>query len=910
MATPLSTELSRWFGRAVIVARGAEDARAQAERALALGDATGALSHAREILQRVPRSPVGLALAADAAEAAWLDDDAARYLEELASVVPWQAEIWLRLGNARARAARSRDSVVEALARATTFLDAPHVVASAALALADLDFASRDSVRALAWLDRAWAAEPSPRVAVRRALALLDRGDPDAARLAMEGVTEPAATDGVAALVAARLATDERATAWLLRALILDAPGAEAALARKVSLGAGPVSEEVTAVVRDKGLLDHPLFRAAFAQRRGDLAAAREALKEACARGDRDAATELLRVALVDEDVDALSAALAALPVTEGRAEARAVLSAALAEREAAVGWPLLALDALDRAGQLPFAQTLRRRAMAAFVPLPPSREVEKRVELVDKAPEQPDGVRTQDKNVDQTTDEPATPEPSVERAPWRALDIAAVVTELRRAARTVDDLPALLETEALLTQSQRPLRLAILGEFNAGKSTFLNAFLGSPVAPMGVLPTTATLHHVIYSPDPFARIFVEDRPDRVVLPERLRATLDEIHEGGGTVVRVTVGLPLDRLRTLELLDTPGFNAPDAAHARAARAAFEEAHLLVWVLDATQPLKDSEKRVLEEVASRRVPLLVLANKSDRLSPKQRLDVAAYVAASLQKLAIEPICPPAFFSARRALDGRLGDDEARASSSWDSIETIFEQTLLGRADEWRDQALRRSALAQLGPLEATAQGLAEGELGRARAGAERSARLAEAAAHLRSRPVAVLRSVERSLTEPRKALAADLAPLPEGTEGARAARGYAVHRAVHRLGPALADGALQALPSLVNYIDELRPQLAAGSFASLHGLLHGLPSVRDVTTLPTVELLEATMEPMAVLLDDWASAPPSSSAVAAPLVLRLAALRHALEATPPRTEPRIEQADEIERDAARDGGAAS
>jgi cellulose synthase operon protein C len=890
MATPLSTELSRWFGRAVIVARGAEDSRAQAERALALGDATGALAHAREILQRVPRSPVGLALAADAAEAAWLDDDAARFLEELASVVPWQAEIWLRLGNARARALRSRDSVVEALARATTFPEAPQVVAKAALALADLDLASRDSVRALAWLDRAWAAEPSAHVAVRRALALLDRGDPDAARQAMQSVLEPDATDGVAALVAARLATDGRAAALLLRALILDTPGAEAALARHVSLGAGPVSDEITEVVRDKGLLEAPLFRAAFAQRRGDLAAARAALTEACRAGNRDAADELLRAALADEDLDALSVALAALAgasnADDGRREARAVREAALAEREAAPGWPTVALDALDRAGQLPFARSLRRRAMLAFVPAPegPREGTDASgspIEPTSSTDDTGEGIAGGATSVN-AVDDVATPR-------WRTLELPSVVAELRRAARTVDDVPALLGTEALLTQSQRPLRLAILGEFNAGKSTFLNAFLGSPVAPMGVLPTTATLHHVIYSPDPFARITVENQPDRVVSPDRLRATLDEIHEAQGAVSRVTVGLPLDRLRTLELLDTPGFNAPDASHAKAARAAFLEAHLLVWVLDATQPLKDSEKRVLEEVATRGVPLLVLANKADRLSPKQRVEVARYVAESLEKLSVVPIGPPAFFSARRALEGRLGDEEARASSSWDAIETIFEETLLGRADEWRDRALRLRALELLAPLEDKAREIAEGELAAARAAMQRSARLTEAAALLRSRPVAVLRAVERALEIPRRALAADLAPLPEGSEGARAARGYAVHRAVHRLGPALAEGALEALPSLAPYLDELRPRLAAGSFASLHGLLHGLPSVRDVTTLPTVELLEATMEPMAVLLDDWAAAPLRTPAVAAPLALRLEALHHALAAgahTPP------------------------
>src|SRR5690606_11828112 len=40
-----------------------------------------------------------------------------------------------------------------------------------------------------------------------------------------------------------------------------------------------------------------------------------------------------------------------------------------------------------------------------------------------------------------------------------------------------------------------RPLTSAIMGEFSAGKSTFVNALRGEAVAPMGVLPTTNTIN-------------------------------------------------------------------------------------------------------------------------------------------------------------------------------------------------------------------------------------------------------------------------------------------------------------------------------------------------------------------------------------------------------------------------------
>src|SRR6476620_10518586 len=40
---------------------------------------------------------------------------------------------------------------------------------------------------------------------------------------------------------------------------------------------------------------------------------------------------------------------------------------------------------------------------------------------------------------------------------------------------------------------------VVVLGEFNHGKSTFINALLGTPLLPTGITPTTALLAHVTH---------------------------------------------------------------------------------------------------------------------------------------------------------------------------------------------------------------------------------------------------------------------------------------------------------------------------------------------------------------------------------------------------------------------------
>src|SRR5688500_13840500 len=94
----LGEGLARFFGRVEILALGADDDRRAAELALGRGDVLEARAHARSLLARVPRSPLGLALWAEAAERCWLYDEVVEALAQLIEQVPWRQELWLRLG--------------------------------------------------------------------------------------------------------------------------------------------------------------------------------------------------------------------------------------------------------------------------------------------------------------------------------------------------------------------------------------------------------------------------------------------------------------------------------------------------------------------------------------------------------------------------------------------------------------------------------------------------------------------------------------------------------------------------------------------------------------------------------------------------------------------------------------------
>ncbi len=649
----LADSVGNWLGRVAILARGAEDERREAVRALERGDALGAREHSRELLHKAPGSPLGLALLAESCERAFLYDEATSALRQLCETAPWRGELWVSLAEMLERVGAPIAEVSRAYQNGLD-PDAPSSVRrTALLKLADLDLAAGDPWRASRWLEALRMFSGEWDIALRRLEVAVALGDRDMATIALDDLGEPEALDGRTALACARgrwMLGEPGVLDLLVRAYILDALGAEQALASYISTSRDAV--EVTRVrelLTADGRVQEPAFALALAHAEGRTDDAQDILESIAKAGDRGAAKSLYDIAIERGDDDALTAAVEALG--DGAPSDGTQLGAAL--RSLAEGRSIEAVSLLDalatsRPQTEAFADRLRTRAYAAWI-----------------------GAAENE-------------------------GLQPLLTELRRLASSLDRLELAAECETLAIEMERPLRVAVVGEFNAGKSTFINALIGADVAPTGVLPTTASLHWLSWAPDAFARIVSVDGPDRIVGHAALKAALREMQASGQKIRQVHICAPIERLRRIEVLDTPGFNAPETDHIEAARRAFREAHVALWLMDGSQALKDSERKVLEQIRDLGTPVLVLVNKCDRLSDEQVVSVVAAVREGMAQAALPTIAPSVGFSARLALAGRLGDDASRAASRWDDVEELLSAQVVNRSDTLRREAVLRKA----------------------------------------------------------------------------------------------------------------------------------------------------------------------------------------------------------------------
>jgi small GTP-binding protein len=220
----------------------------------------------------------------------------------------------------------------------------------------------------------------------------------------------------------------------------------------------------------------------------------------------------------------------------------------------------------------------------------------------------------------------------------------------------------AAAEDQQALERSVRQLDelflLVIAGEFNAGKSAFINALLGARVLEEGVTPTTTRIQLVKHGPE-VARTPAE-------------AALD------------LVTAPVDLLAEINIVDTPGTNAIHREHEAITREFVPRSDLVLFVTSADRPFTESERAFLQGIREWGKKILLVINKVDILERPEEVEaVIAFVADHARALLGE--APEVFaVSARQALRGKESGDaggaDLLAASRFEPLERAIVLTL--------------------------------------------------------------------------------------------------------------------------------------------------------------------------------------------------------------------------------------
>jgi small GTP-binding protein len=204
------------------------------------------------------------------------------------------------------------------------------------------------------------------------------------------------------------------------------------------------------------------------------------------------------------------------------------------------------------------------------------------------------------------------------------------------------------------LEQLDELFLLVVVGEFNAGKSAFINALLGQRLLREGVTPTTTQINTIRYG------------------PTGDRQALDENHH--------VITLPVDLLSEISIVDTPGTNAVIRAHEAITTNFIPRADLVLFVTSTDRPFTESERLFLERIRDWGKKVVVIVNKIDLLENSDELDqVVRFITDNA--LALLGITPEIFpVSAKWAQQAKQGEPNLWAPSRFELLEGYIFNTL--------------------------------------------------------------------------------------------------------------------------------------------------------------------------------------------------------------------------------------
>jgi GTP-binding protein EngB required for normal cell division len=185
---------------------------------------------------------------------------------------------------------------------------------------------------------------------------------------------------------------------------------------------------------------------------------------------------------------------------------------------------------------------------------------------------------------------------------------------------------------------------VACVGQFKRGKSTFLNALVGEPVLPTGVVPVTSAITVLRHGPRG-ARVRFQDGRTEDVRVEALPAYVTEREnpENRKGVRAVEVFLPSPLLaHGMCLVDTPGLGSAFGGNAAVTREFVPHVDAAVVVVGADPPVSGEEIALAGEVAAHARHLIVVLNKADRLTDEERDEGARFAAQVLSSRLRRPI----------------------------------------------------------------------------------------------------------------------------------------------------------------------------------------------------------------------------------------------------------------------------
>ena len=180
---------------------------------------------------------------------------------------------------------------------------------------------------------------------------------------------------------------------------------------------------------------------------------------------------------------------------------------------------------------------------------------------------------------------------------------------------------------------------IAIFGQFKAGKSSFINSFIGKPILPTAVIPATSVITRIYFGEKEKAYIkFNNDKTEEILLNE-IENYVTESKNPGNTkgVTIANIEIPeLKQYKGICFTDTPGLGSIYIHNTQTANDWSAEATIALVCISAERPLSEFDLNLIRELDTNSYKLICLLTKTDLFTTEQLEEINVFLQTSLNK----------------------------------------------------------------------------------------------------------------------------------------------------------------------------------------------------------------------------------------------------------------------------------